>query len=100
MIVKRIVKSEEGLEATLMMTPEQAAFFMGLGLNLLVQRGAATVVDYTEEEFQAELEKLKEEGLVEAGIEAQPATTVTNEQEQAEQKEFLESVDEKTLHQA
>lgn len=86
MQVKRIVKNNEGnVDVTLMLTPEQASFFMQIGMNVLVARGGATIVDYTEEEFSAEQEN----------------TTVTSgEDEAAAQQEFLEGVDKDTLPQA
>lgn len=115
MIVKRIVRTLEGeIEATLMLTPEQAAFLMNMGLGVLVQKGVATVMDYTEEEFRAEADKKQAEIGAESGgsslvprgqattlnderpTQPQPATTVTTQQ----QKDFLDSVDIELLHKA
>lgn len=55
MIVKRVVRGEDGnMEATLMLSPEQAAFLLNFALGLLVQKGVVTVMDQTPEEFEAE----------------------------------------------
>lgn len=115
MIVKRIIRNADGeLEATLMLTPEQASFLMNMGLGVLVQKGAATIKDYSEEEFLAEAQKTQAQAVSgsadENGVEhtptpppAQPqsATTVpTDTKEQQRQKDFLASVDVELLHKA
>jgi hypothetical protein len=99
MIVKRIVKSEDGnIEATLMLTPEQASFFMNVGLGVLVHKGAATIMDYTEEEFRKEVETAK--------VTAE-TTVTTNEAGKSEsdalseaRAQFLQEVDIKILPKA
>lgn len=58
MIVKRIVKDKEGnLEATLMLSPEQAAFLINMGLVTLVSAGSVKIQDMSQEEFDAEIQK-------------------------------------------
>lgn len=98
MIVKRIVKNEDGnLDVTLMLTQEQAKFFMNMGLSVLVQKGAVTLMDYTEEEFIKEQQAEQQEQAPVVSLDApQPASTVQNEQ----QKAFLEGVDIELLHKA
>lgn len=66
MIIKRIVKDVEGnLEATLMLSPEQAAYLINMGLVTVVTAGTAVVEDMSEEEFQAQIEKAKGEETAE-----------------------------------
>lgn len=117
MIVKRVVKKIDGsIEATLMLTGEQAVFLMNVGLGALVQRGAATLQDFSPEEFEqhvkeqqaAESEQSNEdEKPVDPPIDFTPAndkepeTTVTPvEPSPEEMRRFLESVDVDKLHKA
>lgn len=111
MIVKRIVRNKEGeIEATLMLTGEQAAFLLNVGLGALVQRGAATLMDFTEEEFE---EHVKEQQAAEAeqvaappekapATEVQPdgVTVVPVEPNKEEMLRFLQSVDPELMHKA
>lgn len=100
MIVKRIKKAEDqsgNVDVTIMMTPEQANFFMNVGLNLMVSRGAVSLMDYTPEEFEAEVEQLRKEGVA---AEVIAATTVTPERNEEADQQFLQDVDVKELHSA
>lgn len=115
MIVKRIVRKVDGnLEATLMLTGEQAAFLMNTGLGFLVQRGAATLMDLTPEEYEEERQKsLQEKAAMEAKAEQantpeptptpaepQPTTVTPIGPTKEEMKTFLENVDIEILHKA
>lgn len=105
MIIKRIVRSEADgvIEATLMLSQEQASFLMNYALSELVQKGVAQVMDYTEEEFKNEAKPASApEGLSnQQGASGQPegdpaepqsATTVSqNEPQPATEGERLVS---------
>lgn len=81
MIIKRVVRTEDGkTEATLMLDAQQASFLMNLGLGVLIQRGAASLVDMSPEEFQLEQE-------------APQATTISESSESKAQKALLEACD-------
>jgi hypothetical protein len=111
MIVKRIVRNKEGeIEAVLMLTGEQAAFLLNVGLGALVQRGAATLMDFSEEEFE---EHVKEQQAAEAeqvvapteapATQVQPekgTTVVPVEPNKEEMLRFLQSVDPDLMHKA
>lgn len=99
MIVKRIVKSEDGnIEATLMLTPEQASFFMNVGLGVLVHKGAATIMDYTEEEFRKEMETVK--AKAETTVTTNKAANSESDTLAEQRAQFLQDVDIKILPKA
>lgn len=63
MIIRRIVKDVDGnIEATLVLSPEQAGFLINMGLVTLTTAGTVTLQDMTEEEFAAHREKAKAQG--------------------------------------
>lgn len=97
MIVKRLVKGEDGnIEASLMLTSEQAAFLINVGLATLVMQGAAQVKDMTEAEFKAELEAQKEEEQPQQ----QPDHAPVPAEDKKKQIEYLEMADINTLPKA
>ena len=67
MKITRIVKvgNDEGIEATISLTLEQAQFLLNTGIAFLMQMGAAQFMDITPEEFS----NLKKEKEVEETIE-------------------------------
>jgi SAM-dependent MidA family methyltransferase len=94
-LIKRVVKDVDGnLEATLLLSSEQAAFLINMGLVTLVTTGAATVQDMTEEQFQATVAQHK------AQTEAGNSGVTTPAQQAKEDKSFLELVDINTLPKA
>jgi hypothetical protein len=95
LIIKRVVKDNEGnLEATLLLSPDQAAFLINMGLVTLVTAGSVAVHDISEEEFKKGIEEQKQaQGNSEV-------TTLPGEQESAEQMTFLQNVDPQKLHKA
>src|SRR5882672_8300296 len=102
MIVKRIVKKVDGnLEATLMLTGEQAAFLMNMGLGLLVQRGAATLMDFDSQEEYDEHKQNEQAAQAEtpAPIE-QPVPPSPAQAKEEAQMRFLEAVDVELLPKA
>lgn len=95
MIIRRIVKNQDGnVEAQLMLSKEQAAFLINVGLVSLVTAGSAQVQDMTQEEFNAELAKAKLEES-NSGV-----TTPQSAAEEQAQKDFLEFVDPELLPKA
>lgn len=77
MIVKRIVRTEDGqIEATLMLTGEQAAFLINAGLAVLVQRGAVELLDMSEEEYREQQMQSANDATTEV-VEAEESTTVS-----------------------
>lgn len=95
MIVRRVVRNKDGeIEAQLMLSSEQAAFLINVGLVSLVTAGSAQVQDMTQEEFEAEVAKAKmEQGN--SGV-----TTPSSAAEDKAQKDFLEFVDPESLPKA
>ncbi len=107
MIVKRVIRNEDGtMEATLLLTPEQAAFLINTGLGFLVQSGAAQLVDMSMEEYEAQRAQNPEQPVLaapapdvappspalEASILTGTATTVYDkEAEDKAQKAYLEA---------
>lgn len=96
-----------------MLSPEQAAYILNMGLATLVTSGAITIKEMTEEEFKAQVlsqngeEAEGEEiskGNSEVTSEVIPPTPATskmlNEQELEEAKDYLKQVNPKILYKA
>jgi hypothetical protein len=98
LIIRRIVKDVDGnLEATLLISAEQAAFLINMGLVTLVQAGTVKVQDMTEDEFKKEVQEQKAEAL---GGQGNSKVTTPQPASSDEQLEFLQSVDPSKLHKA
>ena len=60
MLITRVVRNDNGsLEATLMLTPDQAAYLINVGLLSLVEKGSLTIEDVAEETFTKQLAESK-----------------------------------------
>ena len=105
MIIKRIVRNEDGVEATLMLSNEQAAFLLNFAIGLLVQKGVVEMIDLSPEQFEAEQQSPKGEGddsvgaPMETAVEVSP-TTVTPSIDPQEALKVLESLNTKDMAKA